>query len=196
MASIRQKARSPYWFACFYNADGSRAQLSTKQSDRRKAQAIANEWERAAKLASERRLGEAQAREVLSRIYQATNDTPLASATARDYLNHWAQSRNGQLAERTVEAYQQVVRDFIASLGTRADRDISQISRADVSAFRDEVKARTSIATANKTLKYLRVAMGSALKDGYAQDNAAAKVDTLKRARTSGSVGERSRWTR
>lgn len=181
MASIRLKTGSPFWFACFYSADGKRLQLSTKQSDKRKALGIANEWERAAKLASERRLGETQAREVLARIYRITNEAPLSSASARDYLTSWAKSRDGELAERTVEAYQQVVRDFVASLGNRADRDISQLTRADVAAFRDSVKARTSIATANKTLKYLRIAMGAAVKNGYAQDNPAAKVDTLKR---------------
>jgi uncharacterized protein YaiL (DUF2058 family) len=69
MASLRRKPRSPFWFACFTDADGRRTQRSTKQSDRKKAQGIANQFERAAKLASEKRLGESQARRVLSDIY-------------------------------------------------------------------------------------------------------------------------------
>lgn len=181
MASLRRRLRSPFWWACFTDADGSRAQRSTKQRDRKKAQAIANQWERAAKLASERRLGEAQARRVLSDIYEITNDEPLPSATARDFLTSWAHRRKLDTKKRTAEAYAQVARDFITSLGSRADRDVSQLTKPDVVKYRDEVLTRTSIATANKSLKYLRVALGAAYKDGLAQDNPAAKVDTIKR---------------
>jgi integrase len=181
VASLRRKPRSPFWFACFTDADGSRTQRSTKQSDRKKAQGIANQWEKAAKLASEKRLGEAQARKVLSDIYEITNSAPLVSATARDFLESWAERRKVDTAKRTYEAYKQVTRDFVLSLGARADRDISQVSKADVSKFRDGVLARTSVATANKSLKYLRVALGAAYKDGLSQDNPAAKLDTLKR---------------
>ncbi|ACB75219.1 tyrosine-type recombinase/integrase [Opitutus terrae] len=181
MASLRKRLRSPYWFACFYNADGTRAQRSTKQSDKRKALGIANQWERAAKLAGQKRLGEAQARRVLSDIYEITNDEPLPSATARDFLTRWAERRKLDTANRTFQAYKQVVRDFLKSLGPRAERDISQISKTDIVTYRDEVLTRTSIATANKSLKYLRVALGAAYKDGLTQDNAASKVDAIRR---------------
>ena len=40
---------------------------------------------------------------------------------------------------------------------------------------------RTSVANANKSLKYLRVALGAAYKDGVAQENPASKLDTLRR---------------
>jgi hypothetical protein len=36
-----------------------------------------------------------------------------------------------------------VTRDFLESLGPRADRDISQINKADVVKYRDEVLTRT-----------------------------------------------------
>lgn len=180
MASLRRKPRSPYWFACFTNADGVRTQRSTKQSDRKKAQAMANQFEKAAKLASEKRLGEAQARRVLSDIYEITNSEPLASATTREYLTKWPERRKAGVSRGTFNAYSQVSRDFIASLGQRADRDVSQITRADVTTFRDKVAVKTSVTNANKLLKYLRIALGAAWKDGLAQDNPAAKVERLK----------------
>jgi integrase len=179
MASLRRKARSPYWFACFTNADGTRTQRSTKQSNRKKAQGIANQFEKAAKLAGEKRLGEAQARKVLSDIYEVVANEPLASVTARSFLTAWPLKRKSNVAHGTYNAYAQTCRDFIASLGSKADRDISQITRTDVSKFRDEVASRTTAVTGNKQLKYLRIALGAAWKDGLAQDNAAAKVDRL-----------------
>lgn len=181
MASLRRKDRSPFWFACFISADGRRAQISTKQSNRKKAQAVADAWERAAKLGSEKRLGEAQARRVLSQIYETVNDEPLPSSTAKDFFNGWAERRKIDTASATAKAYAQVVRDFLASLEVRADRDISQISKADVAKFRDAVLKRTSKASANKVVKILRVALGAAYKDGLCQDNPAAKLDTIKR---------------
>lgn len=181
MASLRRKLRSPYFFACYTGADGRRTQRSTKQSNRKKAQAIGDAWEKAAKLGSEKRLGEAQARRVLADIYEVVNDEPLASATTRDFLKSWVDKRKTDTAQRTSQAYAQIARDFLASLGDRASRDVSQISKADVAKYRDTVLQRTSVATANKSLKYLRIALGAAYKDGLAQDNPAAKLDILKR---------------
>lgn len=179
MASLRKKHGSPYWFACFTDADGKRTQRSTKQSDRKKAQGIANQWEKAAKLAAENRLGEAQARKVLSDIYEIVNNEPLASSSARDFLTSWPENRKASVSRGTYNAYSQACREFLASLGAKANRDMAQINRADVAAYRDAVAARTTVTNANKLLKYLRVALGAAWKDGLIPDNPAAKVDRL-----------------
>ena len=48
MASLRRFPRSPYWFACFTLPDGRRTQQSTKSTDRKEAQRIANKFEDAA----------------------------------------------------------------------------------------------------------------------------------------------------
>ncbi len=181
MAYLRKFPRSPYWFAGYTAPDGRRVQRSTKQSLRKKAQLVANEWEKAARLASEKRLGEAQARRVLADIYQIVSNEPLRSAVARDFLTQWPETRKVDTAPRTYHAYAQIARDFVKSLGERANLDISQLTKADVSKFRDEVLRRTSVGNANKSLKYLRVALGAAYKDGVAQENPAAKLDTLRR---------------
>jgi len=193
MAFLRRFPRSPYWFAGYTAPDGRRVQRSTKQSLRRKAQLVANEWEKAARLAAEKRLGEAQARRVLSDIYAAVTNEPLRTATARQFLTDWAAKRKADTSLRTYQAYSQVTRDFLESLGERANIDLSQITKADVAKYRDVVHKRTSVATANKSLKYLRVALGAAYKDGLSQDNAAAKLDILKRR--DGDQAERRPFT-
>ena len=181
MASLRKKDRSDYYFACFTGPDGRRVQRSTKQVKRKQAQAVANEWEKASRLAGEKRLGEAQARRVVADIYQAISNEPLRSAVAREFLIKWAETLKVDTALRTYQAYTQVIRDFVKSLGERAGLDISQLIKADVAKYRDEVLKRTSVANANKSLKYLRVALGAAYKDGVAQENPASKLDTLRR---------------
>lgn len=193
MASLRRFPGSPFWFACFTLPDGRRTQKSTKQSDRRRALAVAMAFEKAAKLGAEKRLGEAQARRVLSEIYETVNNAPLPSKTARVFLEEWAASRKIDTSLRTAAAYAQVARDFVGSLGPRADIDVSMLTKADVAKYRDAVRNRTSVATANKSLKYLRVALGAAYKDGLAQDNPAAKLDVL--ARTAEGQTERRAFT-
>jgi integrase len=181
VASLRLKPRSPYFFACYLDPDGRRVQRSTKQSKRRAAQVIANQWEKAARLGSEKRLGEDQARRVLAEIYEAVNDEPLPSTTASAFFAEWAEKKKTDTSPRTAAAYGQMAREFITSLGPKASRDISQVTKVDVARYRDAVQKRTSVATANKLLKYLRVALGAAWKDGFIQDNPAARLDTIKR---------------
>lgn len=180
MAYLRRFPRSPYWFAGYTLPDGKRVQRTTKQTDQKRARAIAEKWEEAAKLAAQKRLGEAQARRVLSEIYAKLHGEPLHSKTARVFLQEWADSRKEDSSPRTAAAYSQVARDFVESLGSRADLDVSMITKADVAAYRDGVRKRTSIPTANKSLKYLRIALKRAWADGLSQDNPAAKVDTIK----------------
>ena len=110
MASLRKKDRSPFYFACFTGPNGERVQRSTKQIKRATAQAVANEFEKAARLAGMKRLGEAQARRVIADIYDVINPEPLRSALAGDYLTQWAEKRKVDTAVRTQAAYAQVVR--------------------------------------------------------------------------------------
>ena len=180
MAFLRKFPRSPYWFAGFSLPDGRRVQRSTKQETRRKAQAIADRWEEASRLANQRRLGEVQSRRILSEIYQQLHGEGLPTKTARAFLTEWAEKRREDTKPSTAVAYAQVARDFIESLGPRADLDVSMLTKADVAKYRDAVKHRTSVATANKSLKYIRVALKAAWADGLAQDNPAAKLPTFK----------------
>ncbi|MES2707976.1 MAG: hypothetical protein V4726_15390, partial [Verrucomicrobiota bacterium] len=62
MASLRKKATSTYWFACFALPDGRRAQRSTKTADRRLAQKLADQFESAAR----DKITATQARKIIS----------------------------------------------------------------------------------------------------------------------------------
>ncbi len=51
MASVHRKPNSPFWMAKFRGDAGNAVMRSTKQTNRKAAQGIADEWERAAKKA-------------------------------------------------------------------------------------------------------------------------------------------------
>src|SRR5687768_11755115 len=101
MASLFRHPSSPYWSACFTLPDGRRTTRSTKETDRRKAQRIANEFEDASRAAKAGRLTEHQARKVISDIFALTNGDGLASSTIRAYFKSWLARKEIEANERT-----------------------------------------------------------------------------------------------
>src|SRR5438552_19211951 len=85
VASIRRKRGSKYWFACFTQADGARVQRSTKETDRKKAQRLADTFEQAARC----RLTARQAQRVISEIFQRATGSSLPSTSIRNYFESW-----------------------------------------------------------------------------------------------------------
>jgi integrase len=142
---------------------------------------MAEQWEKAARLAREKRFAESQARRVVSDIYEELAGTPLVSATTRGFLDRWIEGKAADTAPGTLSIYKLIAREFVASLAAKADADLLQITRADIAAYRNAKLRQTSVASANRALKVLRVAFGRAVKDGFLQTSPAAALDTLKR---------------
>lgn len=78
MASLRKHPKSGFRSACFTLPDGRRTQRSTKETDRRKAQKIADAYEDATRRART----ETQARKVVADIYELINGQPRRQAGA------------------------------------------------------------------------------------------------------------------
>ena len=73
MASLRKKPNSRYWIACFTDGDGIQRQRSTQTTDRTTAQSMAQKFEAAYAM----KLTEAQARKVVSDIYEGLHGEQL-----------------------------------------------------------------------------------------------------------------------
>lgn len=176
MASIRKKSTSPFWFACYYREDGSRAQTSTKTRDRKEAQRIADELE----IAHTRRATEAQMRRTLSALAERLSGQPLSSATLADYAKQWLAAKEKEVTRISYLAYKSAVDDFVKSTPAKANQDIRYVTPADVTTFRDKAAARASARTANNRLKIVRVFLQSAWRAGFTDENVGAKVSVLK----------------
>ena len=117
MASITKDAhlppKSPFWIACFngVGSDGKvrRLKRSTKTTDRKLAQRLADEWEALEKLAGEKRLTESQCRKVIAQMYERTVGEPLHFKTAREYLAEWVESKKNETELRAWLKYDQIV---------------------------------------------------------------------------------------
>jgi integrase len=180
MASITKDAHEPpksfFWIACFngVGSDGRvrRFKRSTKTTDRKLAQKMADEWEALEKLAGEKRLTESQCRKVIAQMYERTVGEPLHFKTTREYLTEWVESKKNETELRAWLKYDQIVTDFLAYIGVKADRLLREITPADIRSYRDALRRKGLAApTVNHAVKILRMPFKAAHDAGYIDIN-------------------------
>jgi len=130
MAYLRRFKDSRYWFACFKGVNGKRLQRSTKETDRRLAQKIADRYEGTAAQASLGFLVERQARKVIGEIYEISTREKLRSDSVRDFFTRWLERVNVELNHKTFKRYEGVTAEFLNWLGPRASLSIAHLSSA------------------------------------------------------------------
>lgn len=175
MASIWKHPKSRFWTACYTDENGLQRKRSTRQTDRTVALGMAQKFESAYRV----KLTEAQARKVVSDIYEQLHGEQLYHATARKFLADWLVSKKPEMSPGSHKRYQNAVDKLVGFLGDRADRDIAYVHKRDITALRDKTAVDLSASTANTDLKILRVAFRQAVIDGMRLDNPAAAVRTL-----------------
>src|SRR5215472_603084 len=146
--------KSPYWFACYRDEHGRRVRRSTKTTDAEEAEEIAMKWAQLAETARAGRLTEAQCRKVIAEMYERTTGEPLHFRTAREWLTEWLEGKRNETEVRSFLKYQQITNDFLAHIGTKADRLLRDISKADIRSWRDALKRKgLSAPTINQAVK-------------------------------------------
>ena len=190
MASVRRKSGSRYWFACFLFADGTRVQRSTKETDRKKAQRLAESFEEIAR----NRLTARQAQRVVADTYQRVTGNSLRTTTTRDYFKSWLDRKKPETSTSTHLFYTGKVCRFLEWLGDRANATVLDITSDDILAFRASENERVRPATVNHALKVLRMIFEDAKRDRVIADNPADSVRLVKanaeRSRRPFSMGE------
>ena len=184
MASITKDAhhppKTPYWTACFNGvaSDGKvrRLKRSTKTTDRKLAQKLADEWEQLEKLAGKGRLTESHCRKVIAQMYERTVGEPLHFRTAREHLTEWVESKKNETGLRTYWKYRQIVDEFLTHVGIKADRLLREITPTDIRSWRDALKRKGLAApTVNDAIKTLRMPFKAAHDAGYIEINPCTK---------------------
>jgi integrase len=184
MASITKDAhqppKSPFWIACFngVGSDGRvrRLKRSTKTTDRKLAQKLADEWEQLEKLAGKGRLTESHCRKVIAQMYERTMREPLHFHTAREYLTEWVESKKNETELRVYWKYRQIVDEFLKHVGAKADRLLREITPIDIRSWRDALKRKGLAApTVNHAIKILRMPFKAAHDSGYIDINPCTK---------------------
>jgi integrase len=201
MPSLRKdsRGRSPFWICCYTSATGQRLQKSTKitikpfKGEKRKdgspktvadkraeALEVCLATERAENHAKNGTLTEQQAKKIISEILERTTGEPLRNYKVRDWLDHWLDMKEQVRAGKTMDRYRQVIRDFIASLGSRANLALAHVTPKDVLAYRNSItKAGKTARTANLSVKVVSVGFNAAVRQHLIESNPATALESL-----------------
>ena len=169
MASVWKHPKSKFWYARFTNSAGIQQNRSTKTTDRRKAERLANQYEDAYR----HKLTEVQIRRVLSEINEKLNGQALPSMSVKEYLDDWVGSVVAETSPTTAEKYRGTARDFIVWLGDRAQDDLARITTVDLTRWRDAQMKANAPQTVRGKLKILKVAFKRAWRMGVLLDDPA-----------------------
>jgi integrase len=189
MPSVHRQPGRPYWFCAFsiWNPEtftSRRVFRSTKTRDKKQAIEICRAWHRAALKARNGKLSVDAAREVIAQgvsdVFTAANIESLPSASVKSWCETWLQAKSIEAEESTHARYARIIDRFIESIGVKANRDLSTLQAVDVTRFRDREAKVLSRATANLSLKVLRICFGEALRQGLLAVNPAVRVPVLK----------------
>src|SRR2546430_1147702 len=175
------KPRSPFWYACFTDATGKRLKKSTGQTSRSKALKMAHTWQKASEEASQLRLTEASAREVISELMQSVGGESLTVFTVEQWFGHFVNQKKKSRAAKTGARHAQTMRGFIEFLGPKARLNIAAITSKDIADFRDRRQSLgLAPATVNLDVTILSAAFNSALRQGHVSVNPCLAIEPLK----------------
>jgi integrase len=169
MASLRRLLNSPFWICCLTLPDGRRTNRSTKTTDRRLANRLADEWQTAAHSAREGQFVEIQARRVLNDILAYAGKESMSSDTAESFLRRWLA---GKGTGGTVRRYLSTVQNFLNHLSAKRHAALNTIGYEDILKF---IETRQESGIAPKTLsvdmRTLSAAFNLARKLGLVDSN-------------------------
>jgi integrase len=189
MASIHKQPGRPFWYCAFsiFNPEthtSKRVFRSTKTRDKKQALEICRAWHKATLKARNGKLSVDAAREVIAQgvsdVFTAANVESLPKASIKTWCETWLQAKAIEAEASTHARYARIVERFIESIAAKANRDLSTLQAVDITRFRDREAKALSRATANLSLKVLRVCFGEALRQGLLTVNPAVRVPVLK----------------
>jgi integrase len=189
MPSIHRQPGRPFWFCAFsiFNPEthtSKRVFRSTKTRDKKQALEICRAWHKAALKARNGKLSVDAAREVIAQgvsdVFTAANVESLPSASIKSWGETWLQAKKIEAEQSTHDRYKRIIERFIECIGAKANRDLSTLQAVDITRFRDREAKELSRATANLSVKVLRVCVGEAVRQGLLAVNPAVRVPVLK----------------
>jgi integrase len=185
MSSVHKLPGKPSWVCFFRDRHGRRRAKSTLTDSKARAEIICREIQSLENRAGAGRLNQQNARRILEdRLEEilADDGASFDRSTIRKFFTGWLEGKAvGGSAASTVARYRTIVELLFASLGSRADRPLAQLSSADVTQFlAARLKGGASPSTAVLDVTVLRAALNRARRQGLVASNAAEAVDLPK----------------
>lgn len=188
---------------------------STKTRDKKRALEICRTWNKAARLgrkgelskhvagevvdravkdvrdASDRnKIGESFARKIIERgvadIYERANLESLERWTIRGWCEQWLDRKKIGTETSSHVRYKRIVDRFLDFIGKdKNNRDLRMLRDGEIERFYTRQAEELSLATANLSLKVLRMCFGAAVRKRVLTLNPAASVETSTKSKDS-----------
>src|SRR5262245_59005032 len=173
--------RSPYWYAVYRDETGRRLKKSTKLTSKSKALEMARMLEKAGNEARQHRLTEGRARELLGELLEGLGGETLPVFTIEEWLEHFVKQKRKSRADKTALRYEQVEKDFVEFLGSRARLNIAAVTSKDIADFRDKREAQgLAPSTLNGDIAILSAVFNGALRQGHISMNPCLAIEPVK----------------
>jgi integrase len=191
MASVQKDSRgfSKYWYACFTTASGKRRIISTRTTDRKQAQQIADAWQKAEKAVAAKDLGcEAQVKRVFDELLERAGFRTVEVIRLQEWLTNWLDGKRS-LALSTRKGYQQAFDVFLKYMGSRRNIPIETVTEVDIARFVDSLLSTgLSNSTVTKITRYLSAPFSKALLLGKIKFNPVRATESLPNIGTTRDV--------
>lgn len=193
MAYLFRQPKSKYWTAGFRNAAGGRVNRSTRieahpfhedpkerarlaGEARRKAQAVADAFERGARGELKR---ESDIRETLLSLVELAGGPRVEKLTLKSFLDKWvADAEAARKSKGTVTRYAQAARDFLRFMDERAEAPVDQLTPPDAQAYVNHLRGQGyAPKSIENTVKVLRSPFAAACRLGTLTLNPFAAAD-------------------
>jgi integrase len=181
MASITRHPQSRFWTACFRDSNGRQRRISTKETDKKKASRIADEFEKA--IRTKRTARQTQA--VMDKLHEELTGEKISRLSLREFAAQWLNTKAAETAPGTLVHYRGCVAKLLDFLAERADLALTEIAKADLLAYRNHLAATLTARTANNHLALLRMLFKSARRDGVVTLDPAEFVGSIRERHTS-----------
>jgi integrase len=178
MASVWRHPRSKFFTACFRDGSGKQRRISTKATNWRIAQKLAEEFEKATR--EKRTLRQAQ--RVLDRLQEELSGHKVLRVSLRSYGTEWLEAKEPSVKASSLNFYRKLLSKLLEHLGPKADQPLSEITKSDLVGLRNSLAGRLSPATVNHDLGALKMLFRSARRDGYLADDPAEFVDPVRQS--------------
>jgi integrase len=187
MASVQQQGKpgKKVWYAVF-RIDGKQKWVKlgavTKELTEKKAERLAEVYQRAAEGKESAQNIRASLESVLQSVY---GNDEARSSTVKEFCESWL-SRNQPASIASKLAYGNTVERFLTFLGPKGGQGISRLKRADLESFREQVRDGKAPSTTNRHVQILKAIFRDAHKDGYTSEDIGLYVDKVKAGQRRG----------
>ncbi|MEI6713516.1 MAG: tyrosine-type recombinase/integrase [Verrucomicrobiota bacterium] len=188
MASLWKHPQSKYWVARFCDPTGKTRNRSTKETNRRLAQKIADSFEDATR----KKRTIKQVREVIAALHQEITGENVQSPSFKLFISGWIKRKAPEVKASTLKFYEGTTKKFITFLGKLADVPMSEITVNHVVKYRNEQAEKLAARTANHDLKALKTIFRDALRDQAISEDPSANVIPVKPKKTETTVRRRA----